>query len=81
VRVFFEDRGFGFIEQEDGGGESVFLHARELQEAGIPTPPATGMRLEFRVERTTKGLQARHVRLPGESDKERERDRPSRRSD
>ncbi len=59
VRFFDEDRGFGFITDEDG--RDVFLHASALPEgAGSPRP---GTRVEFSVADGRKGPQALSVTI------------------
>lgn len=59
VKFFDTDRGFGFIESEDGS--SVFLHANSLPE-GV-TSVKKGARVEFSVADGRKGPQALTVRL------------------
>lgn len=56
------DGGFGFIVPDDGARD-VFVHAWKLTDANIPVPPRVGIRLEFDVESTNKGLAAVNVRL------------------
>lgn len=61
VKWFNEDKGYGFIEREDGG-EDVFLHYSELKDAGrgfktIEEDAA----VEFEVEPGPKGPKAVNV--------------------
>ncbi len=59
VKWFDEDKGFGFIEREDGG-EDVFLHFSALQQAGFKTIDEEA-RVEFDVEQGPKGPKAANV--------------------
>jgi len=59
VKWFNEEKGFGFITQEQG--EDVFVHFSTIQGEGFRTL-AEGERLEFDVTRGPKGLQASNVR-------------------
>ena len=58
VKWFKENKGYGFIEQEDG--EDVFVHYSAIQEDGFKTL-AEGQKVEFEVVRGEKGLQAAKV--------------------
>lgn len=57
VKFFDADRGFGFIEGDDG--ESVFLHASALPEGA--RAPKSGTRVEYSVVDGRKGAQALSV--------------------
>jgi CspA family cold shock protein len=59
VKWFNEEKGFGFITQEEG--EDVFVHFSAIQGDGFRTL-AEGERLTFDVSRGPKGLQASNVR-------------------
>ncbi|EPD31642.1 cold-shock protein [Gleimia europaea] len=59
VKFFDADRGFGFIEGDDG--ESVFLHASALPE-GVRAPKG-GTRVEYSVVDGRKGAQAMFVEI------------------
>lgn len=59
VKWFNEDKGFGFIEREDGG-EDVFLHFSALSGGGFKTV-AEGARVEFSVVAGPKGPKAEDV--------------------
>lgn len=58
VRFYDEDKGFGFIQGDDG--EQVFVHASVLPE-GTELQP--GMRLEYGVADGKRGPQALSVRV------------------
>ncbi len=59
VKWFNEDKGFGFIERNDGG-EDVFLHFSALNSSGFKTI-AEDARVEFDVEQGPKGPKATNV--------------------
>ena len=59
VKWFNEEKGFGFINQ-DNGGPDVFVHFRAIVSDGFKTL-AEGQKVEFDVENGQKGLQAANV--------------------
>ena len=59
VKWFNEDKGFGFIERNDGD-EDVFLHFSALSQGGFKTI-AEEARVEFDVEQGPKGPKATNV--------------------
>jgi CspA family cold shock protein len=59
VKWFNEDKGFGFIERNDGGGD-VFLHFSALGQTGFKSI-ADEARVEFDVEMGPKGPKASNV--------------------
>ncbi len=59
VKWFNEDKGFGFIERDDGA-EDVFLHYSALGQTGFKTI-AEDARVEFDVEQGPKGPKASQV--------------------
>ena len=59
VKWFNENKGFGFIEQEDG--PDVFVHFSALQQEGFKTL-SEGEELEFDITEGEKGPQASNVR-------------------
>lgn len=59
VKWFNEDKGFGFITQNDGG-KDVFVHFRAIATEGFKTL-SEGQNVQFTVEQGPKGLQAANV--------------------
>lgn len=59
VKWFNEEKGFGFITQEDGGAD-VFVHFRAITGDGFKTL-AEGQKVSFEVEQGQKGPQAANV--------------------
>lgn len=58
VKWFNDQKGFGFIEQEEG--EDVFVHFSEIQAEGYKTLEED-QEVEFDLEETEKGLAATNV--------------------
>lgn len=58
VKWFNDDKGFGFIEQEDG--EDAFVHYSEIQDEGYKTL-YEGQEVEFDLEQGDKGPKATNV--------------------
>jgi CspA family cold shock protein len=59
VKWFNEDKGYGFIERNDGG-EDVFLHFSALSQSGFKTIDESA-EVEFTVEQGPKGAKATDV--------------------
>ncbi len=59
VKWFSEEKGFGFIAQ-DNGGPDVFVHFRAIVGDGFKTL-TEGQAVVFDVEQGQKGLQAANV--------------------
>ncbi len=60
VKWFNEDKGYGFIEREDGG-EDVFLHHSALRNQSGFATIADDTPVEFEVEQGPKGPKAVNV--------------------
>lgn len=58
VKWFNGDKGYGFIQREDG--PDVFVHFKAIQSSGFRTLNE-GQKVEFAVEQGPKGLQAADV--------------------
>ena len=59
VKWFNDAKGFGFIEQEDGG-KDIFVHFSTIQEEGFKTL-REGQEVSFDVVEGPKGPQATNV--------------------
>lgn len=59
IKWFNDNKGFGFIEQEDG--EDVFVHYSVIDMDGFKTLPE-GAVVEFEAVQGEKGLQATSVK-------------------
>ncbi len=53
VKFFNDEKGFGFILQDDGG-KDLFVHATEIQGSG-DTTLAEGQKVEYEVGQGKKG--------------------------
>lgn len=60
VKWFNNDKGFGFIEREQGG--DVFVHFKAISGDGYKSL-SEGQRVEFTVTQGQKGLQAEDVKV------------------
>lgn len=58
VKWFSNEKGYGFIEREDG--EDLFVHFSEIQIDGFKTLNE-GQKVEFEITEGAKGLQASNV--------------------
>jgi CspA family cold shock protein len=62
VKWFNADKGFGFIEQEGGGGD-VFVHFSAIQSRGYKSLNE-GQRVQFDIENGKRGPEAANVIIP-----------------
>jgi CspA family cold shock protein len=61
VKWFNSDKGFGFIEQEDGG-KDVFVHFRQINSNGYDRVSLDeGQKVTFEIGEGEKGPQAENV--------------------
>ncbi|WP_316528439.1 cold-shock protein [Kitasatospora brasiliensis] len=60
VKWFNGEKGFGFIQQEDGGPD-VFAHYSNINASGF-RELIEGQKVEFDVTQGQKGLQAENIR-------------------
>ena len=61
VKWFNSEKGFGFIEQENGG-KDVFVHFRNINKSGYERISLDdGQKVSFEVSEGEKGLQAENV--------------------
>ena len=58
VKWFSNEKGFGFIEREEG--DDVFVHFSQINQDGYKTLEQ-GQRVTFEVQEGPKGLQAQNV--------------------
>ncbi len=63
VKWFNGNKGYGFIEREEG--EDVFVHYTAIMAEGYRNL-TEGQKVEFTVEEGPKGPQASNVTLPGD---------------
>ncbi len=59
IKWFSDEKGFGFIEQENG--EDVFVHYTSIQMDGFRSV-TEGQEVEFEVQQSDRGLRADNVR-------------------
>lgn len=60
VKWFNDDKGYGFIQREEG--DDVFVHFRELEGEGRRSL-IEGQKVSFETTQGQKGLQAERVRI------------------
>lgn len=62
IKFFNVTKGFGFISQENGGGD-VFVHVSKLSEGTNPADLTEGKAVSFEVIDGRKGPEASNVQL------------------
>lgn len=60
VKWFNAEKGFGFIQQEEGGRD-VFVHRTAVPGLGYDEGLRDGEEVEYTIKETPKGLQAEDV--------------------
>ena len=60
VKWFSDEKGFGFIEQENG--QDVFVHHSSIEMEGFRSI-SEGQQVEFDIEQSDRGPRATNVRL------------------
>jgi len=61
VKWFNDEKGFGFIEQENGG-DDIFVHYRQINNNGYNRVSLKeGQKVTFEIGKGEKGLQAENV--------------------
>ena len=60
VKWFNEKKGFGFIEQDNGG--DLFVHYTAISGEGFKTL-SEGQKVRFEIEETSKGSSAKNVQI------------------
>ncbi|RYF46587.1 MAG: cold-shock protein [Cytophagaceae bacterium] len=61
VKWFNDEKGFGFIQQENGG-EDVFVHHSAIETSGHRSLQE-GAKVQFEVTKEAKGVRATNVRV------------------
>lgn len=61
VKWFNDSKGFGFIEQENGG-EDVFVHHTAIEASGYRSLQE-GQKVTFDINKEAKGLRAANVQV------------------
>ena len=61
VKWFSNKKGYGFIEQEDGG--DIFVHFSSIEMSGFKSL-AQGDQVSFEIEETDRGPVAKNVNKP-----------------
>ena len=63
VKFFNENKGYGFIAIDGSDGEEIFVHASQVEEAGLG-PLIKGQKIAFDTAHAKKGPKAINLRDP-----------------
>ena len=61
VKWFNDGKGFGFIQQDDGGAD-VFAHFSSIQSEGFKSL-SEGQKVSFEIENDAKGPRAKNITI------------------
>jgi cold shock protein len=60
VKKFHKDRGFGFIQRDDGG-KDVFVHVQQVKASKVQGQLKDGDKLDFEIQEGERGPRAANI--------------------